>query len=75
MKRFVNRRRDVVEDMINGYLAVYPKHFVKVHGKNQKINGFIRQQCTDKVSVVTGGGQETSRGVSDMWAKGWLTER
>ncbi len=56
MKGFINRSEDAVEDMINGYLAVYPGHFARVFGKNQKINGFIRQHCENKVSVVTGGG-------------------
>ncbi len=69
MKRFVNRRTDAVEDMINGYLAVYPKHFEKVYGKNQKINGFIRQACADKVSVVTGGGTG-----NEPWSIGYVGE-
>ena len=56
MKGFINRSEDAVEEMINGYLSVYPGCFVKVRGKNQKVNGFIKRNCTDKVSVVTGGG-------------------
>ena len=56
MKGFVNRPENVVEDMINGYLSVYPRYFTRVDGKNQKPNGFIRQNCPDKVSIVIGGG-------------------
>lgn len=56
MKGFISHSKNVVEDMINGYLAVNPRRFIKVRGSNQKLNGFILCDSSDKVSIVTGSG-------------------
>ena len=53
--------------MVNGYLRVYPGRFVKVKGKNQRLNGFIRLNCRQKVSVITGGGAG-----NEPWSVGFV---
>lgn len=67
MRGFINHAETAVEEMVNGYLRVYPGRFVKVKGKNQRLNGFIRQNCSRKVSVITGGGAG-----NEPWSVGFV---
>jgi len=60
---------NAADDMINGYIAVYPKNFMKVRGKNRRLNGFTRRDCGDKVSIVTGGGAG-----NEPWSLGFVGE-
>ena len=67
LRGFINHAETAVEEMVNGYLRVYPGRFVKVKGKNQRLNGFIRQNCGKKVSVITGGGAG-----NEPWSVGFV---
>lgn len=52
MNKLINHPDDMVSEMLDGYLAMYPNLFERV----TNTNGLIRKNKSDKVSIVIGGG-------------------
>lgn len=52
MKKFVNDRKNLVPEMIEGFMLAYGNTYRKLEGRN----GILLREQKEKVSIVTGGG-------------------
>jgi dihydroxyacetone kinase len=52
MKKILNDTNYAVEEMIEGFMAAYGKHYLKLDG----VKGIVRKEKREKVGIVIGGG-------------------
>lgn len=69
MNKLINDPDNMVAEMLDGYTAIYPDQFEKIPNPNGKINGIVRKNLKDKVSIVVGGG-----GGNEPWIIGYVGE-
>lgn len=65
MRRLINSRENIIEDMINGYLKLCRGKCEKVEG----VHAIVKSVPRDKVSVIVGGGSGL-----DPWPIGYVGE-
>lgn len=63
MNRLINNPDEVMDEMLEGYLACYPDKFIKLEG----FRVLLRRDIEDKVSVVVGAG-----GGNEPWPSGYV---
>jgi len=56
MNKLINKPEDMISEMLDGYLAVYPGLYEKIPDNSGRYLGLTVKERKDKVSVVTGGG-------------------
>ena len=56
MNKLINKPEDMISEMLDGYLAVYPGLYEKIPDNSGRYLGLTVKECKDKVSIVTGGG-------------------
>lgn len=69
MNKIINHPDDMVREMLEGYLAIYPGRFQKVQGTN----GLMVDSHGDKVSLVVGGGAGNEPWIMGYVGKGLAT--
>ncbi|MDT8862974.1 dihydroxyacetone kinase subunit DhaK [Alkalihalobacillus sp. MEB130] len=52
MKKIINNQEQVVEEMLDGFMAAYGDEYRKIDG----VNGVVRKNKKEKVGIVIGGG-------------------
>jgi dihydroxyacetone kinase len=52
MKKIINKPENVVQEAVEGFISAYNQNLMKI----DDVNGIVKKQLKDKVSVVVGGG-------------------
>lgn len=69
MNKIINHPDNMVKEMLEGYLSIYPKLFEKV----EDTNGLIVRDHGEKVSIVVGGGSGNEPWILGYVGKGLAT--
>ncbi|MDO4344742.1 MAG: dihydroxyacetone kinase subunit DhaK, partial [Eubacteriales bacterium] len=67
--KLINQKENVVDEMVEGFLELYPNQYKRIIIDRGNCNGIIRQECKNPVSVVVGCGSG-----NDPWCIGYVGE-
>lgn len=69
MTKLFNQRHTAVDEMVEGFLQIYPHYYKRIHIERGNYNGIMRQECKNPVSIVVGCGSG-----NEPWCIGYVGE-
>lgn len=67
--KLFNDCQNAVDEMVDGFLELYPNEYKRIFIDRGNCNGIMRQKCRNPVSVVVGGGSG-----NEPWCIGYVGE-